>query len=128
MTAPPPDLREIAVEIVDAIHGYTYEFSHQQEQHISEYDLAEEVLKRICANDPRDAEIAALREESAILSGILDDALEGMRAFQMMALAIQKYECLPIPAIIDAAVHNTPIMIGRIEQAKARAAIEKDRR
>lgn len=40
------DTRALAVEIVDQIHGYTYEHSHQPHQHLAEYDQAEWCLKR----------------------------------------------------------------------------------
>ena len=39
------DIRSLAVEIVDYVHGYTYEFSNQQATHLSDYDWVEERLE-----------------------------------------------------------------------------------
>lgn len=40
------DQRSLAVEVVDAIHGYTFEYSHQPQAHLDEYNLVESILGR----------------------------------------------------------------------------------
>lgn len=40
-----PDLRSLAVEIVDGVRGYTYEFSRHPSAHAADYDLVEEKLR-----------------------------------------------------------------------------------
>jgi len=40
------EIRSLAVEVVDLVHGYTYEFSNQQETHLQEYDDVEDLLRQ----------------------------------------------------------------------------------
>lgn len=42
--APQPDIRGLAVELVDGIHGYTMEYAPDPRRHRSLYDWAEEKL------------------------------------------------------------------------------------
>lgn len=47
------EIRSLAVEIVDLIHGYTLEFSNTPEQHEREYDRVEEKLTVLATCDKR---------------------------------------------------------------------------
>lgn len=46
MTTSEGDLRSLAVEIVDAIYGYTVEYSNQPGVHAGDYDMVERILRR----------------------------------------------------------------------------------
>lgn len=45
MTTPEGERRSLAVEIVDAVHGYTYEFSSAPAAHLDDYDRVEGILR-----------------------------------------------------------------------------------
>lgn len=40
------EIRSLAVELVDFVHGYTVEFSNQRSRHLGDYDWVEERLTR----------------------------------------------------------------------------------
>ncbi|WP_416065388.1 hypothetical protein ACK9YZ_01170 [Rhizobium sp. ZK1] len=42
-----PDVRALAVEIVDGVRGYTYEFSSHPSAHAADYDLIEDKLRAV---------------------------------------------------------------------------------
>lgn len=42
-------IRDLAVTMVDGKHGFTMEFAHSPEQHASEYDDMEQLLKAALA-------------------------------------------------------------------------------
>lgn len=51
MTIPMSDIRDLAVAMVDATHGYTIEFSNSPEAHAAEYDELERLLRNTAPGD-----------------------------------------------------------------------------
>ena len=45
------EIRALAVEIVDGVHGYTLEFSNSPERHAHDYDWVEERLQAALASE-----------------------------------------------------------------------------
>ena len=61
----------------------------------------------------------AARVECERLRGALTNASQAVQAFLDMVNIIQKWQALPIPAILETAQHNCPIILDQ-----ARAALE----
>ena len=52
----------------------------------------------------------------------LKNARQGVQAFLDMVNVMQRFQALPIPAILETAQHNCPIILAQIDAALAEAA------
>lgn len=52
--------------------------------------------------------------EPAVLEA-LNDARQAVQAFADMVAIMQRWQALPIPAILDAAEHNCPIILAKLD-------------
>jgi len=59
-------------------------------------------------------------DSQAELVGVLENAKGCAQAFLDMVNVIQRVQALPIPAILETAQHNCPIILGQINAALAR--------
>lgn len=70
------EARSLAVAVVDALHGFTCEFSSNPAAHIDEYDLAEHVIKH---------HVAALRAELAVAEAKAEALAKALEPFAKAA-------------------------------------------
>ncbi len=56
----------------------------------------------------------------------LGEARQGIKAFRVMTAMMSKYNCLPIPSIIETANHNCPIINSHLDDALALIAQAKE--
>lgn len=85
--------RDLAIELVDGIHGFTFEFSSRPHNHQAEYDLVEEKLLELV----RAAAPASAYEPAGFVSKLANDLLgRGGPGAMMVAKRRNPTFCYPI--------------------------------